>query len=387
MTSIAYVVRRALPYHRARLNALRETIPHRVAGLQIAESEAAYDDIIPPSRSSVFETLLSEADRATGPLLRRRSLEWFRKRRPDLILGPAPAMAECLGALDYRGENPRVRVIIQDDIWSGSNRLSPLNRLVRRLIGQHCDGILVPSALHAYEYERLGLPADRIFRNVNAIDTEAWGAFANRSFRDREGFVFVGRFVSKKGLDVLLAALNQLRETWGEPVRVIGAGPLLPSLLRHSEDLAFLTVDPPMQGDPLREAVSGARFLIAPSSSDQWGLVVSEAMASGTPVVASSRAGAGLVLIANRVSGYVFESGSPDSLAEALRWAAALDETRWNEVSAEARRAVGGHDTDDFARSVAAALSIDRRKPPAGRLVRMLSSLALKLWSGHGVAG
>ena len=52
-----------------------------------------------------------------------------------------------------------------------------------------------------------------------------------------------------------------------------------------------------------------------PSITDQWGLVVNEAMASGLPVLVSNGSGSAQDLVAPGTNGYTFNPSSTEELA------------------------------------------------------------------------
>jgi glycogen(starch) synthase len=71
-----------------------------------------------------------------------------------------------------------------------------------------------------------------------------------------------------------------------------------------------------VEEDGLRKLYRSARAAIVPSLYEPFGLVALEAMASGTPVVASDTGGL-REIIANEVSGLLFPAGDPEALATA----------------------------------------------------------------------
>ena len=76
-------------------------------------------------------------------------------------------------------------------------------------------------------------------------------------------------------------------------VRIVGEGPLRQEMAQRF-DAAGLTVrfDGYLQQDGLAEAYGSARLFHFPSRGDVWGIVVQEALQSGTVVMASPHAGA-----------------------------------------------------------------------------------------------
>jgi glycosyltransferase involved in cell wall biosynthesis len=69
-------------------------------------------------------------------------------------------------------------------------------------------------------------------------------------------------------------------------------------------------------------AYAAADALLVPSSSETWGLVVNEAMASGLPVVVSSAVGCCPDLVIEGRTGCSFRTGDIESLASTLSWLA-----------------------------------------------------------------
>ncbi len=129
--------------------------------------------------------------------------------------------------------------------------------------------------------------------------------------------LFLGRAEARKGLPVLLRAFEALRSA-GVNTRLIVAG-------ATEEEVAPLLLDP--EGVEVRgrvteaekwELLGAADLLVAPSlGGESFGMVLTEAFASGTPVVASDIAGYRDV-VRNGVDGVLVPSADPSALGEAL---------------------------------------------------------------------
>jgi phosphatidylinositol alpha-mannosyltransferase len=102
--------------------------------------------------------------------------------------------------------------------------------------------------------------------------------------------VFIGRHDARKGLPVLLRAWPEIRRRTGARLRLIGTDPLqyrlLHSRLRFDEDgIDVLGIVP----NEVRDAeLSSAKLFVSPAlGGESFGLVLVEAFATATPVVAS----------------------------------------------------------------------------------------------------
>src|SRR3954469_2209014 len=151
--------------------------------------------------------------------------------------------------------------------------------------------------------------------------------------------VFVGQAVERKGLPVLLRAFEALRAQVPAELTVIGvtASELAPLLVDGAGVTALGRVD-----DATRErALLAADVLCAPSlKGESFGMVLTEAFAAGTPVVASDIAGYRDV-VTDGVDGVLVPRGDATRLAEALR-DLAIDPARTRRLAAAAGRRAEG---------------------------------------------
>jgi phosphatidylinositol alpha-mannosyltransferase len=137
---------------------------------------------------------------------------------------------------------------------------------------------------------------------------------------------FVGQAVERKGLPVLLRAFEALREHVPAELRIVGATPdeVEPLLLEGDTGVTVLgKVDDETKTAVLRDA----DVLAAPSlGGESFGMVLTEAFAAGTPVVASDIAGYRDV-VQDGVDGVLVPRGDAAALGAALR-ALAIDHER-----------------------------------------------------------
>jgi glycosyltransferase involved in cell wall biosynthesis len=174
----------------------------------------------------------------------------------------------------------------------------------------------------------LGAPPARTQVVYGGADTRR---FAPDRDGDRDGVLFVGRLTPHKGIDRLLRALPA-----GAALRVAGSGghdprppergyPMLLRRLAAGREVTFLG---PVPDPALPELYRGAAVLALPSVdrtcygrevpvSELLGLVALEAMASGTPVVASRIGGLAEVVVDGE-TGFLVDPGDVAALEDRL---------------------------------------------------------------------
>jgi phosphatidylinositol alpha-mannosyltransferase len=157
----------------------------------------------------------------------------------------------------------------------------------------------------------------RVIPNGVHVDPERAARAASRAVDDRLRIVFVGQSVERKGLPLLLRAFEALREHIPTELTVIGPSPEeLSPLMMDSRGVRRLgKVDEAEKQRVLEQA----DVLCAPSlGAESFGMVLTEAFAAGTPVVASDIAGYRDV-VRDGIDGVLVPPGDAQALAEALR--------------------------------------------------------------------
>jgi phosphatidyl-myo-inositol alpha-mannosyltransferase len=157
----------------------------------------------------------------------------------------------------------------------------------------------------------------RVIPNGVHVDPERAARAASSAEGDRLRIVFVGQSVERKGLPLLLRAFEALREHIPTELTVIGPSP---------EELSPLMLDPrgvrrlgKVDEAEKQRVLEQADVLCAPSlGAESFGMVLTEAFAAGTPVVASDIAGYRDV-VRDGVDGVLVPPGDAQAMAEALR--------------------------------------------------------------------
>ena len=184
----------------------------------------------------------------------------------------------------------------------------------KRVVGNF-SAALVGGGPHADYIHKLGMPRDRIFCGYDVVDNNYFFEGAAKALKDEQTlreyynlpetyFLGSNRFISKKNLNRLILAYAKYREAFvGSGVWklvILGDGELRPQLESLIFDLG-LADDVILPGfkqySDLPVYYGLAKVYVHASTTEQWGLVVNEAMASSLPVLVSERCGCAADLV------------------------------------------------------------------------------------------
>ncbi len=199
----------------------------------------------------------------------------------------------------------------------------PLSEWILKSFYGRCAEIYAPSESMAAMIREKGL-AENIRLWTRGIDRTLFGP-EHRTLDWRRGLgvgdetaliAFVGRLVLEKGLDVLAATAAELTaRAVPHRVLVVGDGPARAWIEERLPDAIYTGFQ---NGTDLARAYASADIFFNPSSTETFGNVTLEAMASGLAVVAAG-AGGTLSLVEDGVSGLLTEPDNAAQSADALQ--------------------------------------------------------------------
>lgn len=393
------------PYHRARLQAASAGV--ELVAVQTARQSAEYAwqaaDLAAAFRVvTLFDSRTSR--QVTTSELSARISSCLAQLKPDVVAIPGWSSKAAFAALGWCLLN-RVPVVAMSESTSwDESRVAWKEWLKRQLVGCFSSA-LVGGRPHVDYLVQLGMPRERIFQGYDAVDNGYFAQGANEArsaecgVRNKYGlperyFLASARFVEKKNLPRLIEAYAIYREKAeklpgevesqtlhgprkpeklkaGAPssdlrppssapwsLVLLGDGALRPELERLISDLGLQSSVslPGFKQYPELPAYYGcASAFIHASTTEQWGLVVNEAMASGLPVLVSNSCGCSADLVQDGVNGFTFDPYDVEAMAQAMMRISAFQDVSLLAFGAQSARIISEWGPERFASGLKAA--------------------------------
>ena len=284
-------------------------------------------------------------------------------RDAEMVCIGVPYSERDIIALSWRLAAAGKRVVMMTESkFDDFPRSLPREQAKARLLSSYRAAIV--GGLRQREYLRfLGFGDKPILPGYDSVGLDrirAQGAGEAVRWEERD-FLFVGRFVEKKNLSVLLAGYARYRELAGPAARrlvLAGDGELAATLKEQAgEGVEFTGF---LRAEEVSRRLARALALCLVSTEEQWGLVVNEAAAFGVPAIVSTAVGSRDALVRSGVTGHVVEPQSAEGVAHAML-ALSKDEADWQRYSQATTARAHMGDTERFADAVEALFDPDSK--------------------------
>jgi len=240
----------------------------------------------------------------------------------------------CLGKFISRKSYPVIATVHGSDVFQVTR--NPLGAALTRFMLQGCDRIVGVSQSLIDAVIKIGLHPDKLSVISNGVDIKRFRPISPQYRQDI--ILYVGSLIERKGLKFLLSALPSVFQAFPNyHLLIVGEGPQYPTLKQMSSSLGiadkvmFLGFQP---HDQVRSLMQQAKLLVLPSTEEAQGVVLLEALACGTPVVASRVGGIPEVITSD--VGVLVPCADTDALSEAIS-SILSDTDRWLNMSEQAR--------------------------------------------------
>jgi glycosyltransferase involved in cell wall biosynthesis len=260
----------------------------------------------------------------------RASLQTVRKFKPDVV-NFCGYFDNALNLVMLYCWLRGIKIIISNDSTEGDHKRVFWKEFIKKSTLQFADGFFNYGTKSAEYMLKLGMAANKMLVNRNAVDNDTIARVYAESIPTREqekakwglrkyNFIFVGRILPLKNLTRVLEAFHQVNHPdWG--LIIVGNGEDEDNLKKYIADnqVSGVTFMLPQPWDSVPRAMALADVLILASYSETWGLVVNEAMICQMPVLVSDKCGSAYDLVKEGQNGYTFSPYSVEELIEKMQ--------------------------------------------------------------------
>jgi 1,2-diacylglycerol 3-alpha-glucosyltransferase len=377
---VAVLFHRIGPYHLARLEAAGARCGLTAVELSAMDGTYAWSPVDGAPNFTRLTLFAEDVDRRSRIELRRSVHDALAVADPEVVAIPGWSHPGALSALLWCLQNGRPAVLMSESGMHDDVRRRAREAAKRQVVRLFSSAV-VGSASHGAYARALGLSADTVFSGYDIVDNEHFARGATRArlggerWRERLGlparfFLASSRFIPKKNLARLLDAYARYRGRTGDDawrLVLLGDGALRAEVERRIAqlDLAGAVILPGFQQyDELPRYYALASAFVHASTTEQWGLVVNEAMASGLPVIVSERCGCAPDLVQDGVNGFTFDPYDVDELASLMQRIAAMTDEQRHAMGRAGQRIIADWGPERFADGLMQAVQVALRRPP-----------------------
>ncbi len=348
------------PYHLARIQAMKACFD--VRAIELASDERLYRWWRGAPDASSY-TLTQGAWEDQGKIVVTGKL-WrlLDNLQPTVILVPGYASLPALCAAAWGRIHGAKTILMSESNYEDHPRGVLSELLKRTLVTLLFNGGVAGGRRAASYLRRLGVPQEKIASAYDVVDNRYFASQAARH-RDDAGesgrlpyFLFVGRLAPEKNISILLQAHVQYLASGGIwPLVIVGDGPLREQLHEQARTQiqsgkVIFAGHKNIHELPGFYAFAGC--FVLPSIREPWGLVVNEAMASGLPIIASSRCGCCDDLVENGVNGFVIDPRNPSALAAVLERVSGMPKEERMRMAARSLAIIHGYSPERWASEI-----------------------------------
>ncbi len=217
-------------------------------------------------------------------------------------------------------------------------------KLVERIASRLARGQIAVSSLTKKNLVSLGVDSESTHIVPNGIDLRRISGIKPSPYKS--DIIFAGRLIKEKNVDVLLDALEHVRNTLPETkCSIIGDGPEKKRLIGLAAERKLLDnvgFSGFMGHEEVIARIKSSKVLVLPSTREGFGMVVIEAFACGVPVVTVSSARNAACGLVREETGMVVEFDAKE-LGSAICTLLTNNELR-GKMAEAAKKAAHGYD-------------------------------------------
>ncbi len=212
-------------------------------------------------------------------------------------------------------------VLAIDNHWEGKIKQNIARLISPFTLHKAFNNVWVPGSPQKKYALKLGFKKHQIKTGFYSADVKHFSNLYLQNKKTKEieypkRFIYVGRYVEHKGIKELWEAFKLFKlnnkdwELW-----CLGTGELANSATQFNGIKHFGFVQP----NEMENFIKQTGIFILPSKFEPWGVVVHEFAAAGFPIICTNKVGAASEFIAEGKNGFIIDSGSVQSIYNAMQ--------------------------------------------------------------------
>ena len=250
-----------------------------------------------------------------------RLLKFLKNKSPDIVV-VCGWFSACylIFCLYFRLKTTQV-VLICDNVWLNTFGQKIIKFLrIFKINYFFFSKVWIPGPPSLSFVKNIGFKEKDILMHFHAANTKMFSKNYGKNLLIKKKkypkkFLFVGRFVEKKGLKTLIDAWKNLKNKKGWHLHIIGSGDINISV----KNIEAISISKFLEHNKLVELLKNIGCFVCPSYLEEWGIVVQEFASAGMPLILSDGVLSKDYFLINGKNGFLFESGNVDSLKNSLK--------------------------------------------------------------------
>jgi len=269
----------------------------------------------------------------------------LRRLKPDIVFSYEMGMRTAFCGL-FRLMHRKVPLVMVGNMAEHiEEERGKLRRLLRRFVRGRVDAATFNGPSCRRYLTRIGFRDEQLFHFPYCVDEEkTWRGERGFSQDDHRNLIYCGSINERKNILPFAESLaSWLSEQSGKrtvTLSIAGEGELAAKVLELQSDRLEIRMLGNCDPEQLASAYRDADICAFPSLGDEWGLVPTEAMKSGIPVLGSTLAQSVEETVVDNETGWVFDPRQESSMKNAIGRALSTSSAELQVMGEAARSAV-----------------------------------------------
>ena len=241
------------------------------------------------------------------------------KIKPDVVIAWEYNLAAVESLIWCKIKHKKFIHLTDGTLYSERN-INKLQKYLRKFIISYSDAYIASSTKAKEKIKFWGANEEKIFISLLTVDINLFMRNEIKPSQENR-IVYVGSFVPRKGLDLLINAIPYIN--CDIKLDIVGNGSV-DEINKLKEKANALNVSNKITwcgfitGEELSQKYAESKVFVLPTREDCFGLVLLEAFCAKRAIVASQYADGAYDIVENGINGYIVDPNDPKELGEAI---------------------------------------------------------------------